>query len=164
MATTNEFVLHEVHTFYYENSLYTVVNPSVLESLPGMPLLEPETLDASDIRKALALLKCPELAYAPRDHHFTCDLLKRLNCHMNDLPLIKAQQWTRTGWKLNPDTEAAWYTLESVLHYVINILDRHVHCTAEKTSGFDIHWPPPSSFGYHTVQKTEVLARAAAHK
>ncbi|PIL29417.1 hypothetical protein GSI_09469 [Ganoderma sinense ZZ0214-1] len=97
MATTNEFVLHEVHTFYYENSLYTVVNPSVLESLPGMPLLEPETLDALDIWKALALLKCPELAYAPRDHHFTCDLLKRLNCHMNDLPLVKAQQWTRTG-------------------------------------------------------------------
>ncbi|KAI1782627.1 hypothetical protein LXA43DRAFT_1068453 [Ganoderma leucocontextum] len=147
-AAMNPTVRREVRTFHFGKMLYTVVNPSVVEPLPGLTLAEPKTLDASEIRKALCTIKCPELAYAPRHHDFTGNLLEQLNCRVNDLPLMWDTQWMTVGWKLNGHTTDVWYKLEKSLYYIIGLLEDHTHNFREKLTGLDLFGQPPSSCGY----------------
>ncbi|KAM5534253.1 hypothetical protein V8D89_012078 [Ganoderma adspersum] len=153
----------EVRTFLFEDKLYTVMNPSVVESLPTITLAQPEMLLAPSLRRALLVTKCPELAYAPCNHHFTCNFLECLNCRVNNLPIVEDTQRTMKRWRLNPTTEAAWDSLEHTLFYIINILDNHTLDRREKIVGFNPFWPPPSDCGYHQAHNNERTARYAAH-
>ncbi|KAM5536164.1 hypothetical protein V8D89_010174 [Ganoderma adspersum] len=153
----------EVRTFLFEDKLYTVVNPSVVESLPTITLTQPETLLAPSLRRALLATKCPELAYAPRNHHFTCNFLEHLNCRVNNLLIVEDTQHMTKRWRLNPTTEVAWDSLEHTLFYIINILDNHALDRREKIVGFDPFWPLPSDCGYRQAHNDERTARYAAH-
>ena len=125
----------EVRTFLFEDKLYTVVNPSVVESLPTIALAQPETLLAPSLRRALLATKCPELAYAPRNHHFTCNFLERLNCRVNNLPIVEDTQRTTKRWRLKPVDATRMSSLSRCLDYVSDELsDRKPLSTCEPSS------------------------------
>ena len=129
------------------DKLYTVMNPSVMESLPTITLAQPEMLLAPSFQQALLVTKCPELAYAPHNHHFTCNFLECLNCCINNLLIVEDTQCMTKQWRLNPTMEAAWDSLEHVLFYIINILDNHTLDWQEKIIEFNLFWLPPSDCG-----------------
>lgn len=53
------------HTFVYENVLYLVVNPSDVESLPGIACIDPQdNYESHDMQKATwAMNACPKIVY-----------------------------------------------------------------------------------------------------
>ena len=141
-----------------------MVNPSNVESLPGLAPEDPElSFEAADLRKALwAVGRCPELAYAPKSHQFTCSLLERLNCYVNDIPLIRTKEWTKEGWMLNPKAQKSWHMLELALHRIINILTAASASSPEvQFRGIEPFWSPPTQFGYLKVHSDSRQARQA---
>ena len=141
-----------------------MVNPSNVESLPGLAPEDPEqSFEAADLRKALwAVGRCPELAYAPKSHRFTCSLLERLNCYVNDIPLIRTKEWTKEGWMLNPKAQKSWHMLELALHRIINILTAASASLPEaQFHGIEPFWSPPMQFGYLKVHSDSRQARQA---
>ncbi|KAL1941688.1 hypothetical protein VTO73DRAFT_7127 [Trametes versicolor] len=77
--------------FAFEGRIYTVINPSPVEWLPGVPVADPEAnLDLRDLRKALwAVNRGPEMAYMLRSSHPDSCFFARLNFDPRELPVVE---------------------------------------------------------------------------
>ena len=146
--------------FKFEGEVYTVVNPSKVESLPGIAIEDPEgNLTCRDMRKALwALRRAPEMAYMLKHFNHESAFLGRLQCHPGALPIIKSD----LGYVLSQDVRESWERLETALYSVSEVLFAASSNNAEAKMPFDAHWSLPTAFGYRKGHRTSSGARKAA--
>ena len=66
--------------FWYNGTLYTAINPSDVDSLPGIPNSDPVyNLKGRELRHAIWVTeRCPELAYMVRSYDSESAFLSRL--------------------------------------------------------------------------------------
>ena len=146
--------------FEYNGDVYTVIHPSRVESLPGIPIYDPENnLTCRDMRKALwALGKAPEMAYMLKHYNHESSFLSRLNCDSARLPVVK----TDLGYVLRSDIRESWHSLENALKNVCEVLLQSVWGQPEAQFPFEAHWRTPHSCGYRQAHRTSEGARRAA--
>ena len=97
--------------------MYTVINPTDVESLPGIWNAEPElSLYARECRKALwASERNPELAYMLRQPRMESAFLARLHCDPDHLPIERVQTKDYVGYALKLETVKTWQVIEGSL-------------------------------------------------
>lgn len=147
--------------FSYEDTLYTVVNLSNVESLPGIGCIDPQdNYTSREMRKALwATNTCPEMAYMLKRYDTESAFLARLNVDPKAVRIVKYD----TGYMLNPEIQKSWYALENSLRFVSTALLNVALPNPEARFSLDSSfWPLPSERGYRKVHKSEYLARKAA--
>ena len=146
--------------FRYEEYVYTVVNPSAVESLPGIATDDPEhNLTCRDMRKALwAMDKVPEMAYMLKSFTTESGFMARLNCDAKTLPIVK----TGSGYALRQDIRESWYRLEHMFTSITDILMESQRRNAEAATSSDKHWPLPHVCGYLDTHRSAYAARVAA--
>ncbi|KAL1946012.1 hypothetical protein VTO73DRAFT_2014, partial [Trametes versicolor] len=148
--------------FAFEGRIYTVINPSPVEWLPGIPVADPEAnLDLRDLRKALwAVNRGPEMAYMLRSSHPDGRFFARLNFDPRKLPVVE-----KDGvWSVERGMQDQWARLENSLTYICNILFRSVDTLPEAKFPLDAHWPFPREIGYLHYHKTHGAAARALWK
>ncbi|OJT07017.1 hypothetical protein TRAPUB_2129 [Trametes pubescens] len=148
--------------FKFEGRIYTVINPSPVEWLPGNPVADPEAnLDLRDLRKALwAVNRGPEMAYMLRSSHTDGRFFARLHIDPQKLPVIKKGE----VWTVDKELQNQWARLEGSLIYISNILLQAVHGLPESKFPFDAHWPFPHELGYLENHKSHGAAARAVWK
>lgn len=137
-----------------------MINPSAVESLPGIWIDDPVTnLDCRDMRKALgACRKAPEMAYMLRRRSAETSFLSRLNWEDERLPIVRTQH----GYALRSDVRDAWNTLEQTFVVITSVLLESQSRNPEALFPFDAHWPLPADFGYRQPHPDTYRARRAA--
>ena len=143
----------------YNGHLYSVINPSPVESLPGIVIDDPErNLTCRDMRKALwARHKAPEMAYMLKHHQVESAFLSRLNCGVRDPPIVR----TVWGYVLAPETREAWMELEDAFVKISDLLFASQTNNVEAKMPFDPHWMLPRETGYRLAHRTAAAARNA---
>ena len=146
--------------FEFEGDVYTVVNPSRVESLPGIPIHDPESnLTCRDLRKAIwALGRAPEMAYMLKHYNHELAFFSRLNCDSRTLPIEK----TEHGYALRHDVRASWQVIENVLIKICATLLEAIHGSPEARFPFDSFWRLPQDHGYRSAHRTSAGASKAA--
>ena len=146
--------------FEFEGDVYTVVNPSRVESLPGIPIDDPESnLTCRDLRKAIwALGRAPEMAYMLKHYNHESAFFSRLNWDSRALPIEK----TEHGYALRHDVRASWQIIENVLIKICASLLEATQGSPEARFPFDCHWRLPQDHGYRSAHRTSAGARKAA--
>ncbi|TFK78322.1 hypothetical protein K466DRAFT_570916, partial [Polyporus arcularius HHB13444] len=146
--------------FEYDKMLVTVINPSEVDSLPGIPIADPpDSLRGRELRHAIwAIDRCPELAYMRRRYETESTFLTFLRVDPTCVPLRKVDG----GFTLSRDVCLAWERLENVLLAMCEMLLQDVYGKPEAKFPLDPFWPHPSDCGYKHVHKFEHHARAAA--
>ena len=149
-----------VRHFWYRDWLYTVVNASEVESVPGIYVEEPETsLGPRDMRKALwAGYRAPEMAYMLKRYSFETAFMARLKCHARELPIVK----TEWGYVLADELRVAWAELEDTFAKITDLLLRSQHKNPEAEFPYGAYWPLPRETGYRMAHRTSRGARTAA--
>ena len=108
--------------FSYLGEVYTVINPSRIESLPGIPIVDPhENVSRKDLRKASwATNVGPEAAYMLKRYGDESAFLSRLDFDASTLPIVKVD----AGYVLAPNVQKAWSTTEQCFRKAADILLR----------------------------------------
>ncbi len=148
--------------FQFEGQLYTVVNPSDRESLPGIPNSDPEfNLCGRELRHAIWLTeRNPELAYMLTRYDAESAFLARLSIDPKNVPLVRSGN----GYALDPKVQESWGRLEQLLLYVSNVLLRATNKRPEAKFPFDAFWHEPLEYGYRNIHPHDVAARRAIGK
>ena len=152
--------IYPFHCFEYEGYTYTVINPSPVESLPGIGIENPEqNLTCKDMRKALwALSRAPEMAYMLKRVSVESAFISRLNFDFHNVPIVK----TKGGYILKGDIRTSWQRLEGMFTEITSILDETQRGNPEGNIPWTAYWSYPSDFGYMKVHQTRLSARNAA--
>ncbi|KAH9935195.1 uncharacterized protein BXZ73DRAFT_100581 [Epithele typhae] len=97
--------------FDYEGFTFTVINPSAVESLPGLIVSDPHlNLTPRDLRKAVwATNRAPELAYMLKKIRKESPILAGVSSSL--LPIVN----TTNGYMLQPNVINDWRILEACL-------------------------------------------------
>ena len=151
---------HPSRCFYYENNVYTVINPSPVESLPGLGIIDPQqSLTCRDMRKALwALSEAPEMAYMLKRFTVESAFLSRLDCDKTNIPIVR----TPKGYALREDIRASWKRLEDMFVPITHILMNTQHGNPEARVSSSTHWSLPRDCGYLQAHRSGQAARTAA--
>ena len=146
--------------FFYEDRVFTVINPGTVESLPGICIDDPVyNLTCADMRKALiACAKAPEMAYMLKRRTIESAFLDRLQWENRYIPIVRCG----SGYSLREDVRDAWNTLEQTFLVISNALFQTQIGNPEATLPFDCHWPLPMDCGYLRVHSNAHQARRAA--
>ncbi len=170
MTKLTEFISHPpkpFRVFSFEHRVFSVVNPCDVESLPGIPIIDPQNnLDTRDLRKAVwATNACPEIAYMLKRYDTESAFLARLNVDPKRVSVVKYESRSVSGYILNPDVQKAWYALENSLTFITNkLLSVAINGLESKLPVDASYWPSPSDWGYTMVHKDERSARRAVAK
>ncbi|KAI0349115.1 hypothetical protein OH77DRAFT_193670 [Trametes cingulata] len=148
--------------FTFEGRLYTVINYSPVEWLPGIPLADPErNLDLRDLRKALwAVNRAPEMAYMLRRSHADGQFFARLSINSRDLPIAEKDG----AWFVLSDVRERWKSLENSLLHISNVLLERTRNLPEAKFPCDPHWPLPREMGYLQNHRSLDAAKRALWK
>ncbi|OCH84639.1 hypothetical protein OBBRIDRAFT_839545 [Obba rivulosa] len=143
----------------YNGNIFTVINPSAVEWLPGIPIVDPDdNLDLRDLRRALwAANRAPEMAYMLRSTHNDGRFFSRLNFDHRALPIVKEG----SAWVIDKEVQEKWSRLENSLFYTSDILLQATRNLPEAKFPLDPHWPLPHAMGYlhtHTQHSATVHA------
>ena len=144
----------------YDGLRFTVINPSDVDSLPGIPNDNPPyNLRGRELRKAIWVTeRCPELAYVLRKFDTESAFFARLAIDPKYVPLSEVEG----GYMLDAGVMQAWWKLESLLIHVSDFLLQHAYGRPEAKFPFDPFWPSPSECGYRKTHKQAHHARQAA--
>ncbi|KAI0741225.1 hypothetical protein C8Q76DRAFT_791569 [Earliella scabrosa] len=153
-------------TFTHDRRIFTAINFSKVDSLPGIWISDPEqNLFARECRKALwATERNPEIAYMLRKSQVESAFLLRLQCDPARLPIVRVKMPDYVGYLLTADTINAWRAIEGSLLQVITILSDAMDGHAEHRMPFNVFWSLPSQHNYHTVFRDIRHVRASAQK
>ena len=145
-----------VRHFWYRDWLYTVVNASEAESVPGTYVEEPDTsLGPRDTRKAFwAGYRALKMAYMLKRY----SVMARLKCHARELPIVK----TEWGYVLADELRVVWAELEDAFAKTTDLLLRSQHKNPEAKFPYGAYWPLPRETGYRMAHRTSRGARTAA--
>ncbi|KAI0652706.1 hypothetical protein C8Q79DRAFT_1005879 [Trametes meyenii] len=134
--------------FKYDRRIFTVVNPSPVEWLPGNVVVDPEnSLDLRDLRKALwAVGRAPEMAYMLRSSHAESRFFSRLVIDKGkSLPIVEVDGI----WTVQEALRASWSRLEGSLLYIWGILSAKTARLPEaRFPDPDPYWALPQDMGY----------------
>lgn len=153
-------------TFVHEGQVFTVINYSEVDSLPGIWIDEPEfNLWSRECRKALwAAHRNPELAYMLRQSRVESAFLARLHCDPAHLPITRVQMKDYVGYSLTRETVGAWRVIEDSLIKVAEYLIDEANPSPEARFPFDAFWANPRSYNYDAVHRTLQGVRDSAQK
>ena len=92
--------------FRYDGTLYTAINPSDVDSLPGIPNSDPVyNLKGRELRHAIWVTeRCPELAYMVRSYDSESAFLSRLQVDPRHVSI----QRSGNDYFLSQDLRASW--------------------------------------------------------
>ena len=145
--------------FRYDGTLYTAINPSDVDSLPGIPNSDPVyNLKGRELRHAIWVTeRCPELAYMVRSYDSESAFLSRLQVDPRHVSI----QRSGNDYFLSQDLRASWARLENTLGSVTEYLLQSASGKPEAKFPFDCFWPMPKECGYQSAHSTPDLARRA---